>query len=80
MLKKKRIKWDPSQNDILLLTTWNIKYYVCFCVWKAFLKKNYLFYSSLQINFFLIFSDYFDVLMSRIIFLKIKNILFWYIS
>jgi hypothetical protein len=36
----------------------------CFCVSKTFLKKSkfFLFFSLLQINIFLVFSDYFDVL------------------
>jgi len=43
---------------------------VCFCVSKAFLKKfeNFLFFYLLQINMFLVFSNHFDVLMSKIIF------------
>jgi hypothetical protein len=41
-----------------------------FCVLKAFLKKFeiFLFFSLFQINIFLMFLDYFDVLMSKIIF------------
>jgi len=42
---------------------------VCFYILKVFLKKIefYLFLSLLQINIFLIFSDHFDVLISKII-------------
>jgi hypothetical protein len=45
---------------------------VCFCVSKALLKKfeNFLFFSLLQINIFLVFLDHFDTLISKIIFLK----------
>jgi hypothetical protein len=45
---------------------------ICFYISKAFLKKFeiFLFFSLLQINIFLVFSNHFDVLMSKIIFLK----------
>jgi len=46
---------------------------VCFCVSKALLKifEIFLFFSLLQINiFFFMFSDHFDVLMSKMIFKK----------
>jgi len=48
---------------------------ICFCVSKVLLKKfkNFLFFSLLQINIFLVLSNHFDVLMSKII-LK-KNII-----
>ena len=41
----------------------------CFCVSKTFLKKSkfFLFFSLLQINIFLVFSDYFDVRMKMIL-------------
>jgi hypothetical protein len=43
---------------------------VCFCVSKAFLKKFeiFLFFSLLKINIFLMFLDYFDVIISETIF------------
>jgi hypothetical protein len=46
---------------------------ICFCISKIFLKKNelFLFSSLLQINNFLMFSDHFDTLISKIIFKKI---------
>jgi hypothetical protein len=49
------------------------------CVLEVFLKKieNFLFFYLLQINIFFIFSDYFDVLMLKIIFFK-KNIILMY--
>jgi hypothetical protein len=41
---------------------------ICFCVSKIFLKKIEIFlFFLLQINIFLVFSDYFDVLVSKII-------------
>jgi len=45
---------------------------VCFCVLKVLLKKYefILFFSLLQINIFLVFSYYFNVLMLKIIFKK----------
>ena len=48
---------------------------VCFCVSKAFLKKFkiFLFFFLLQINIFSVFSDHFNALISKIIFLKIKK-------
>jgi len=51
---------------------------ICFCVSKIFLKKFkfFLFFSSLQINIFLVFLDYFDPLISKLIFKKIKKTLF----
>jgi hypothetical protein len=44
----------------------------CFSVSKAFLKKIkfFIFFSLLQINIFLVFSDHFDMLVSKIIFKK----------
>ena len=42
---------------------------VCFCVSKVFLKLLFL----LQINIFLVFSDHLDVLISKVIFLKLKK-------
>jgi uncharacterized RDD family membrane protein YckC len=48
---------------------------ICFCILKMFLKKIEIFlFFLLQINIFLIFSDHFDVLVSKIIF-KNKKIL-----
>jgi hypothetical protein len=47
-----------------------------FCILKVFLKKIkfFLFFSFLQINiFFFIFSDNFDMLISKIIFKKYKK-------
>jgi len=42
---------------------------VCFCILKIFLKKlKFLFFSLLQINIFLVFLYYFDMLISKIIF------------
>jgi hypothetical protein len=48
-----------------------------FCVSKALLKKfeNFLFFSLLQINIFLVFSDYFDALISKIILKNNNNII-----
>jgi hypothetical protein len=45
---------------------------VCFCILKVFFKKIkfFLFFSLLQINIFLMFSNYFIVLISKIIFKK----------
>jgi hypothetical protein len=45
---------------------------ICFCVLKVFLKKklNFKFFSLFQINIFFVFSDYFDALISKIIFKK----------
>jgi len=44
---------------------------------NIFLKnKFYLFFSLLQINIFFVFLDYFDALMSKIIFKKIKKYYF----
>jgi len=40
-----------------------------FCILKAFLKK-FDFFFLLQINIVLVFSNHFDVLMSKIIFKK----------
>jgi hypothetical protein len=42
---------------------------ICFCVSKVLLKKFkiFLFFSLLQINIFLVLSNHFDVLMSKII-------------
>jgi uncharacterized membrane protein len=44
----------------------------------VFLKKieNFLFFSLLQINIFLMFSNHFNVLMSKIIFKKYKKYYF----
>ena len=55
---------------------WYVIGFVCYCVSKTPLKKFkfFLFFSLLQINIFLVFSNYFDVLMWKIIF---KKILFW---
>jgi hypothetical protein len=49
---------------------------IFFYVLNFFLKKIKIFLFFLfQINIFLVFLDYFDVLISKIIFLKIKNII-----
>jgi len=47
---------------------------ICFYVLKTLLKKikKILFFSLLQINIFLVFSDHFDALISKIIFLNKK--------
>jgi hypothetical protein len=44
----------------------------CFCVLEMFLKriKFFLIFSLFQINIFLVFLNYFDVLISKIIFKK----------
>jgi len=44
---------------------------ICFCVLKVFLKKIE-FFSYFKLIFF-VFSDYFDILMSKINFFKIKK-------
>jgi hypothetical protein len=50
---------------------------VCFCVLKVFLKKfKFYFIFFIQINIFLVFLDYFDALISKIIFKNKKIILF----
>jgi hypothetical protein len=56
-----------------------ISYSVLHCVSKAFLKKFEIFF-LLQINMFLMFSNHFDVLTSKMIFKKIKKILLAYFS
>jgi hypothetical protein len=44
---------------------------ICFCVLKIFLKKNLKFkFFLFKINIFFVFSDYFDALISKIIFKK----------
>jgi len=47
---------------------------VCFCVSKAFFKKIifFIFFLYFKLIFF-VFSDHLDVLMSKMIFLKIKK-------
>jgi len=56
--------------EIIKLHSVNNFYYeaVCFCVWKAFPKKFDFF--LLWINMFLMFSNHFDVLISKIILKK----------
>jgi len=47
----------------------NILRQICFCVSKVFFKKIIFFiFSLLQINIFLVFSTYFNVLISKMIF------------
>ena len=56
----------------------NVFYFIyIFLYFKSVLKKFkfYLFF-LLQINIFFMFLNYFDVLMSKIILKKLKNILF----
>jgi hypothetical protein len=53
--------------------------HVCFCILKVFLKifKFYFILSLLQINIFLMFSDHFNALISKIIFKKLKYIYYF---
>jgi hypothetical protein len=70
-------KRNPIANKTQKREVWIKSLYVadkivCFCVSKTFLKKFkiFLFFSLLQINIFLIFLDYFNALISKIIFKK----------
>jgi len=49
---------------------------ICFCISKTLLKKFkiFLFFFYFKLIFFLVFLDYFDTLISKMIFLK-KNII-----
>ena len=58
------------EYKVKLIDVWNnFNNLVCFCISKVFLKKiNFFLFFLLQINMFLVFSDIFDMLLSKIIF------------
>ena len=68
---------QPTRDHLssVSLSTY-LKRTVCFYVLKVFLKKFKYFYFSLyfKLIFFLVFSDHFDVLMSKVI-VFLKNII-----
>jgi hypothetical protein len=66
---------DTGYDGELLRVNWLLWSYFFLC-FKFFLKRIKIFLFFLfQVNIFLVFLDYFDVLISKIIFLKIKNII-----